>query len=192
MLFAGISMTICARWASATWRFRGECGASARRFTAGRPLTSAALMRTDQRELEKALARNIFGSAAVRQTSRPRLRATRAPRRANLKLRTRGHARRRQGGVSQPGGSHMLSLTRTRAPAEPWQCYRCGRRCAETGEHFDLVADAESRAAVARVAGLRELPRLEASFEVTQARRRRFARSRPRFGDRRSDLRRHA
>ena len=39
---------------------------------------------------------------------------------------------------------------------------------AETGRHFDLVADPGARAAVARVAGLRELPRLEASFDVTR------------------------
>jgi uncharacterized metal-binding protein YceD (DUF177 family) len=39
---------------------------------------------------------------------------------------------------------------------------------AETGEHFDLVADAATRAAVARVAGLRDLPRLQANFEVTR------------------------
>jgi hypothetical protein len=39
---------------------------------------------------------------------------------------------------------------------------------AETGRHFDLVADADIRAAVARVADLRELPRLQASFDVTR------------------------
>lgn len=38
----------------------------------------------------------------------------------------------------------------------------------ETGEHFDLEADTEVRAAVARVAGLRDLPRLTASFDVTR------------------------
>jgi hypothetical protein len=38
----------------------------------------------------------------------------------------------------------------------------------ETGRHFDLEADAQVRAAVAAVAGLRELPRLQASFDVTR------------------------
>ncbi len=39
----------------------------------------------------------------------------------------------------------------------------------ETGRHFDLSADdADTRAAVARVAGLRELPRLQAAFDVTR------------------------
>jgi uncharacterized metal-binding protein YceD (DUF177 family) len=38
----------------------------------------------------------------------------------------------------------------------------------EEGQHFDLAADADTRAAVARAAGLRDLPRLEASFDVTR------------------------
>jgi hypothetical protein len=38
----------------------------------------------------------------------------------------------------------------------------------ETGRHFDLAADAGVRAAVAHVAGLRDLPRLRASFDVTR------------------------
>jgi uncharacterized metal-binding protein YceD (DUF177 family) len=36
----------------------------------------------------------------------------------------------------------------------------------ETGRRFDLVADEETRAAVAKVAGLRALPRLAASFDL--------------------------
>ena len=39
---------------------------------------------------------------------------------------------------------------------------------AEEGQHFDLAADADTRAAVARIAGLRDLPRLEAVFDVTR------------------------
>jgi hypothetical protein len=39
---------------------------------------------------------------------------------------------------------------------------------AETGQHFDLVADAAVGAAVARLAGLRHVPRLEANFDVTR------------------------
>jgi hypothetical protein len=39
---------------------------------------------------------------------------------------------------------------------------------AETGQQFDLIADDATRAAVARVAGLRELPRLHANFDVTR------------------------
>jgi uncharacterized metal-binding protein YceD (DUF177 family) len=38
----------------------------------------------------------------------------------------------------------------------------------EEGQHFDLAADADTRAAVARLAGLRDLPRLQASFDVSR------------------------
>lgn len=48
----------------------------------------------------------------------------------------------------------------------PWRVPVAVEQVAETGERFDLVADAETRAAVARLAGLRDLPRLEANFEV--------------------------
>ena len=53
------------------------------------------------------------------------------------------------------------------APA-PWQVPVAIEDVAETGQHFDLVADNDVRAAVAQVAGLRDLPRLEANFEVTR------------------------
>jgi hypothetical protein len=48
----------------------------------------------------------------------------------------------------------------------PWQVPVVAEDIAETGQHFDLVADAGVRAAVAKVAGLRDLPRLEAKFVV--------------------------
>jgi hypothetical protein len=38
----------------------------------------------------------------------------------------------------------------------------------ETGAHFELTADAKVRAAIARVAEIRELPRLDAAFDVTR------------------------
>ena len=53
------------------------------------------------------------------------------------------------------------------APA-PWQVPVAIEDVAETGQHFDLVADNDVRAAVARVVGLRDLPRLEANFDVTR------------------------
>ncbi len=53
-------------------------------------------------------------------------------------------------------------------PARPWHVPVAVADVAETGEHFDLVADADARAGVARVAGLRDLPRLEANFDVTR------------------------
>jgi len=48
----------------------------------------------------------------------------------------------------------------------PWQVPVAVEDVAETGARFDLVADAQVRAAVARMAGLRDLPRLEANFDV--------------------------
>jgi uncharacterized protein DUF177 involved in 23S rRNA accumulation len=53
------------------------------------------------------------------------------------------------------------------APA-PWQIPVKIEDVAETGRRFDLVAGNDVRAAVARVVGLRDLPRLEANFDVTR------------------------
>jgi uncharacterized metal-binding protein YceD (DUF177 family) len=50
----------------------------------------------------------------------------------------------------------------------PWHVPVALEDVAETGERFDLVADADTRAAVARMSGLRDLPRLEANLEVTR------------------------
>jgi hypothetical protein len=55
---------------------------------------------------------------------------------------------------------------RRQQPETPWRVPVAVADVAETGEHMDLVADSETRAAVARIAGLRELPRLEASFDL--------------------------
>lgn len=49
----------------------------------------------------------------------------------------------------------------------PWRLPVACRDIAGSGQHFDLVADKDVRAAVSRVAGLRDLPRLEANFDVT-------------------------
>jgi uncharacterized metal-binding protein YceD (DUF177 family) len=48
----------------------------------------------------------------------------------------------------------------------PWHVPVAVEDIAETGERFELVADAGIRAAVARIAGLRELLRFEASLAV--------------------------
>ncbi len=50
----------------------------------------------------------------------------------------------------------------------PWQVPVAVEDVAETGARFDLVANAQVRAAAARMAGLRDLPRLEANFDVTR------------------------
>jgi uncharacterized metal-binding protein YceD (DUF177 family) len=53
-----------------------------------------------------------------------------------------------------------------RPAPRPWHVPVAVEDVADTGKRFELVADAGVRAAVARAAGLRELPRFEASFEV--------------------------
>jgi hypothetical protein len=50
----------------------------------------------------------------------------------------------------------------------PWRVPVAVEEVAESGEHFDLIADVDVRSEVARLAGVRDLPRLEASFDVTR------------------------
>jgi uncharacterized metal-binding protein YceD (DUF177 family) len=50
----------------------------------------------------------------------------------------------------------------------PWHVPLAVEDVSETGQHFDLVANDEVRAAVVRMARLRDLPRLQASFDVTR------------------------
>ena len=58
---------------------------------------------------------------------------------------------------------------REKIAALPWHVPVALDEVPEEGQHFDLAADAEIRAAVARMAGLRDLPRFEASFDVTRS-----------------------
>lgn len=48
----------------------------------------------------------------------------------------------------------------------PWNVPLALSDVPETGRQIDLIADASVRAAIAKIAGLRELPRLEALFNV--------------------------
>lgn len=50
----------------------------------------------------------------------------------------------------------------------PWQVPVALEDVAESGRVVDLAADADTRAAVARTAGLRDLPRLQANFAVSR------------------------
>jgi uncharacterized metal-binding protein YceD (DUF177 family) len=54
------------------------------------------------------------------------------------------------------------------APAPPWSVPVAIHEVPETGRHFDLVADERTRAAIAEIAELTGVPRLEASFDVTR------------------------
>ena len=61
-----------------------------------------------------------------------------------------------------------MSDRRSQDFATPWRVPVTVEEIADTGQRFDLVADQQVRAAVAKVAGLRDLPRLEAHFDVTR------------------------
>jgi hypothetical protein len=50
----------------------------------------------------------------------------------------------------------------------PWHVPVALENIPETGHHFDLIADPQARTAIARIAGLRDLPRLEAKFDVSR------------------------
>ena len=54
-----------------------------------------------------------------------------------------------------------------RLPERPWSVPVALSEVPDTGRHFDLVADGQVRAAVAEVAVLAGLPRLEAGFDLT-------------------------
>ena len=55
-----------------------------------------------------------------------------------------------------------------RAPDPIWSVKIMVDEVPEAGRHFNLVADAPTRAALAKEIGLRDLPRLEAVFDVTR------------------------
>src|SRR5438094_7349910 len=58
-------------------------------------------------------------------------------------------------------------MTKPEPKAErPWSVPVARHQVPETGRRFELTADAHTRAAIADLAGLRSLPRLEAAFEV--------------------------
>ncbi len=52
------------------------------------------------------------------------------------------------------------------APHGIWSVQLALSQVPESGRHLDIVADARTRAAIAKLAGLAALPRLEASFDV--------------------------
>jgi|SRR5579872_1587415 len=59
---------------------------------------------------------------------------------------------------------------RNKSAPVPWQAPLAVEDVPEEGRHVDLTADVDTRAEVARVAGLRDLPRFEAKFDVTHHR----------------------
>jgi uncharacterized metal-binding protein YceD (DUF177 family) len=74
----------------------------------------------------------------------------------------------KQKSFEQDTAEQKPAAQETSGLAELWSVPVTIEEVTEAGRHFDLVADAGTRAAVARVAGLRDLPRLEATFDVTR------------------------
>src|SRR6266851_7829567 len=62
----------------------------------------------------------------------------------------------------------MTTMTkRERLSERPWSAPVALHEVSETGRHIELIADERTRTAVAKLAGLRSLPRLAAVFDVT-------------------------
>jgi cytochrome b pre-mRNA-processing protein 3 len=129
----------------------------------------AAFAAADGRELEKALARNIFQGA---NGAGPR-RLARYVRALAHQFEVHDPEALLRGAVVFPdpeAGPMPEPKALDSAPdsTAPWHVPVALEEVPETGQHFDLAADALVRAAVAKVAGLRELPRFEANFDVTR------------------------
>jgi hypothetical protein len=62
----------------------------------------------------------------------------------------------------------MPELSLERSGPSVWRVPITAEEIPEEGRHFALVADPDTRASIARMAGLRDLPRLEADFDVTR------------------------
>jgi cytochrome b pre-mRNA-processing protein 3 len=130
----------------------------------------AAFAAPDRGTLEKALARNIFQGI---EGAGPRRLAHYARALAH-RFEVQDQATLLRGAVVFPD-PEAISMSEPKAPNSaapnsnaPWHIPLAVEEIAETGQHFDLVADASVRAAVAQVAGLRDLPRFQASFDVSR------------------------
>jgi hypothetical protein len=125
----------------------------------------AAIGAPDGRELEKALARNMFGGV---NGAGPR-RLARYARALVREFEIHDQAVLLRGAVAFPN-PEAVAMPDPKAPnaAAPWHIPVAVEEVPETGQHFDLVADAPVRAAVAKIAGLRDLPRFGANFDVTR------------------------
>ena len=133
----------------------------------------AALDAADQRVFEKALARNIFPAGDEAGAAQ----LARYARAAVTRLDAQDDGALIRGEVVFPSPEAFarmianLNMSERKADKQapaPWQVPVAVEDVAETGRHFDLVADNDVRAAVARMVGLRDLPRLEANFDVTR------------------------
>jgi uncharacterized metal-binding protein YceD (DUF177 family) len=63
--------------------------------------------------------------------------------------------------------TRVPAQTPEQPPQQPWSVPVALQDVPQTGRSFTLVADARTREAIAKLAGLRSLPRLEAQFELS-------------------------
>ena len=125
----------------------------------------AAFAAPDGQELEKALARNIFQGG---NGDGPR-RMARYARAVARKFEVLDRGALLRGAVAFPDPEAVpMPEHKAQDSAAPWHVPVAVEEVSETGQHFDLAADALVRSAIAKVAGLRELPRFEANFDVTR------------------------
>jgi len=119
----------------------------------------------DRQELEKALARNMFQGV---NGAGPR-RLARYAHAVARQFEAHDETVLLRGAVIFPD-PEAIPMPEPKAPdtVAPWHIPVALEDVAETGQHFDLVAEAPVRAAIAKIAGLRDLPRFEASFDVTR------------------------
>jgi hypothetical protein len=125
----------------------------------------AALGTPDALALEKTLARNIF--AGVNGDGPRRL--ARYMRALARRFEAADPQSLLHGAVAFPD-PEAIPMPQSRSPdsATPWHIPIAVEEIAETGQHFDFIADAPARAAIAKLAALRDLPRFEANFDVTR------------------------
>ena len=142
-------------------------------FYGRRSVYRAALAAPDNDALEAALMRNVYLAQPGRQAGRgaacglcPRgvgrlvARQSRTGRRATCVARSGRHIDR----YARPG-TRMKPMT---DPGSVWSNPISIEDVPERGMHVDLVADEAARAEIAKIAGLRDLPRLTASFDITR------------------------
>jgi hypothetical protein len=125
----------------------------------------AAFGTPDAQALEKALARNIF--AGVNGDGPRRL--ARYMRALARRFEAADPQSLLHGAVAFPD-PEAIPMPQSRSPdsAPPWHIPVAIEEIGEAGQHFDLIADAPARAAIAKLAALRDLPRFEANFDVTR------------------------
>lgn len=61
-----------------------------------------------------------------------------------------------------------MMAPRSKSPPQPWSVPVAIDDIGHDGQHFDVAADGRTRAALARMAGIPEIVRLAASFDVTR------------------------